>query len=66
MTQSDLDRAVARRTGESLRRVRRIGFILLPSGPRRVRRAAHTPGVGTARATAICATAGPEPSAGHA
>ena len=29
MTQSDLNRAVARRTGESRRRIRRMGFVLL-------------------------------------
>jgi hypothetical protein len=36
MTQSDLNRAVARRTGESSRRIRRIGFtLLIPAAPLR-------------------------------
>jgi hypothetical protein len=38
MTQSDLNRAVARRTGESRRRIRRMGFVLLiPAIPLRPR-----------------------------
>ena len=38
MTQSDLDLAVARQTGESSRRIRQMGFVLLlPAAPRRVR-----------------------------
>jgi hypothetical protein len=38
MTQSDLNRAVARRTGESRRRIRRVGFALLkPAIPLRPR-----------------------------
>ena len=38
MTQSDLNRAVARRTGESNRCIRRMGFVLLiPAAPLRLR-----------------------------
>jgi hypothetical protein len=38
MTQSDLNRAVARQTGESKRCIRRMGFILLiPAAPFRPR-----------------------------
>ena len=38
MTQSDLDRAVARQTGESAQRIRQMGFVLLfPAAPQRVR-----------------------------
>jgi hypothetical protein len=33
MTQAQLDRAVARRTGESVRTVTRLGFSALPAGP---------------------------------
>jgi hypothetical protein len=34
MTQSDLNRAVARQTGESKHRIRRMGFVLLiPAAP---------------------------------
>jgi hypothetical protein len=37
MTQSDLNRAVVRRTGESSRRIRRMGFTLLvPAAPIRL------------------------------
>jgi hypothetical protein len=37
MTQSDLNRAVAQRTGESSRRIRRMGFTLLaPAAPIRL------------------------------
>ena len=35
MRQSELDRAVARATGESIRRVRRAGFVLVPAPRRR-------------------------------
>ena len=35
MTQSEIDRAVARRTGESTARIRRMGFVLLPPPARR-------------------------------
>jgi hypothetical protein len=33
MTQAQLDRSVARRTGESVRTVHRLGFSALPGGP---------------------------------
>jgi hypothetical protein len=37
MTQSDLNRAVARRTGESNRCIRRMGFtLLIPAAPIRL------------------------------
>ena len=35
MTQSEIDRAVARRTGESTARIRRMGFVLLTPPARR-------------------------------
>jgi hypothetical protein len=44
MTQSDLDRAVARRTGESTARIRRMGFVLLTPHARRRGQHARSPG----------------------
>jgi len=38
MTQSDIDRAVARRTGETTRRIRQMGLVLLiPAAPHHLR-----------------------------
>ena len=44
MTQSDLNRAIARQTGESKRCIRRMGFtLLIPAAPLRLRSAARRP-----------------------